>query len=101
MNKQKLSVGGSVGHQARTPGILTNESMGSGSGHLRDGLKPLNGVVDYEHEGFDLVRHKAVESAKNLKTTIDANSYEIAAISVGIVSLLGYLAALRWVCDRF
>ena len=101
MNKQRHSVDGSIGHQVRNTGVMTNDTIGRGTEHFREDLKPLNGDVGYRREGFDLIRNKVVEGAKFLKTTVHANSYEVLSIGVGIGSLLGYLAALRWVCDRF
>ncbi len=101
MNKQNLSVDGSVGHQARIPGIMTGEGIGSASGRFGDALKRMHGAGASGREGFDALRHKAAESAKNLTFTMKENSYDMLAIGVGIGSILGYLAALRWVCDRF
>lgn len=101
MNKQHLSVDGSVGHQARLPGIVTNVGIGSGSERFGDDVKPMHGAGDSGREGFGLLRQRAAESARNLTITFKANSYDVLAIGVGIGSILGYLAALRWVCDRF
>ncbi len=101
MNKQKLSVDGSAGHQACIPGITTGEGIGSVSGRFGDELEREQGAVGSGREGFDIHRHIAAEPAKNLTITMKENSYDMLAIGVGLGSMLGYLAALRWVCDRF
>ena len=101
MNKQKPSVNSSAGHRTRGQGLMTGSSEGSGGQQFKENLKPSHGVVDYGREGFDLIRHRAVESAKYFQITLQANSHEALAVGVGIGSLLGYLAVLRWVCDRF
>ena len=101
MNKHNLFVTADAGHQLHIPPGGPS-GVGPRREHAGDDLKSTHGTsVCGRERAFDLIGQKVAETAEYLTTTVRAHSYEVAAIGVGIGSVLGYLVTLRWVWERF